>query len=55
MSQKCIWEYDKWDEYHMSECKHEFVFTDGDWENCGFKFCPYCGLPIEFAPVEEEL
>ena len=42
----CLWVPDK-DGIWTSECNHKFFFdTDGPHEN-GFKFCPYCGKPLE--------
>ena len=42
----CLWVPDE-DGVWTSECNNKFFFdTDGPHEN-GFKFCPYCGKPLE--------
>jgi rRNA maturation endonuclease Nob1 len=43
----CVWKEDE--EYGMWEtgCKNAFEFIEGDIKENSFKFCPYCGSPIE--------
>lgn len=43
--QTCVW-VDQDSHWYESACNNAFVFNDdGPTEN-GFKFCPYCGLPL---------
>jgi len=34
--------------------RRSFVFNDGGPQANGFRFCPYCGMPLEEIPYEEE-
>lgn len=44
----CVWTFDDIDCFYEVPCKETtFMFTDGDELIDGFKFCPYCGLPIK--------
>lgn len=35
-------------------CQHLFTLFDGTPEENNFKFCPFCGKPLESVPVEQE-
>ncbi len=44
----CTWSRDADDDMYESSCKHSFYFVDETLVgNTDFKWCPYCGLPIE--------
>lgn len=50
---KCEW-IDSHEDGWTTDCGNAFVFNDeGPTEN-GFKFCPYCGKPLEVAPFGED-
>lgn len=55
----CKWREDgyKWDGYGYWEtgCDNLFQFNTGGPEENRFKFCPYCGKPIEVVENEKEL
>ena len=44
----CAWSRDADDDMYESDCGNSFYFVDEDLRgNPTFKWCPYCGLPIE--------
>lgn len=46
----CIWKHESYkDEYDywFTECGHQHIFNSGTAEENEFKFCPYCGKPIQ--------
>lgn len=46
----CSWDCDGGREdggYYESDCGYTFSFTDDGLEENGFKFCPFCGKPIQ--------
>ena len=43
--QTCKWEQNA-DGVWETECDEMFIFNDGNPEENGFKYCPYCGIPI---------
>lgn len=45
MSEKCEWEW-YYDGFYTTACGQSFCFNDGDLEEPGFDFCPYCGKKI---------
>ena len=61
--QTCAWTMDAWDEDSVYEtaCGQTFMLTDPTTlAEHGFKFCVYCGRPVEevrtdrFAEVSDE-
>ena len=47
----CNWLFSEEHTYH-TECGsiHSFPQGDGDLEGSDFRFCPYCGKPLNHAP-----
>lgn len=54
-SSDCSWDCDSREDsgYYQSDCGHTFSFTDEGVEENGFKFCPFCGKPIEAVYHDE--
>lgn len=48
----CTWRYDDSDDYYETNCGQAFTFIDGGPKLNRFRFCPYCGKPIQ-QPVKE--
>lgn len=46
LAHSCTWEPDD-DGIWNTTCKKQFVFNDDGPHENGFKFCPYCGKPLE--------
>ncbi|MBP8282549.1 MAG: hypothetical protein KAX46_01325 [Chromatiaceae bacterium] len=38
----CSWDDDEDGNYYTA-CRHTFIFIDGNFEENGFIFCPFCG------------
>lgn len=50
MRDKCRWkisEDHEYEEHYETKCGDRFGFIDGQKRYEDFKFCPYCGKPIE--------
>ena len=47
----CVWNEDApdWSMWETT-CGNAFTFNDGGPTDNDFKFCPYCGNPIESSP-----
>jgi hypothetical protein len=50
--QHCIWRWD-YDGYYKTGCNNMFQFTEDGIRENSFRFCPYCGKPIEEAEEDE--
>ena len=52
----CRWTYDSWHDHYDTACDNAAVFGEGDVLANEYKFCPYCGKPIEVVPevVEDD-
>ena len=48
---KAKWEKINW-KYYCSNCKHE-AYSDSEWEEQFFEYCPFCGKAIEIDPNDE--
>jgi len=50
LNRECIWEYDDdgcWAASCDTDRSKTFYFTDDGPKENGFKFCPYCGKPLQ--------
>jgi hypothetical protein len=55
MSDKCTWGYDEWEDNWDTDCGNKFQLYDGGPIDNEFKFCCYCGKPVdEYTENEEE-
>jgi len=43
---RCGWHLDG-ESFYESECANAFEFNDAGPKENGFRFCPYCGKPID--------
>ena len=46
----CAWQLDD-DGVFETQCGGYFGFTEGNVEDTRFRFCPYCGAPIDRLPT----
>ena len=52
--EKCVWAQDDWDcDVWATDCGKHFSIIEGTPTENSFRFCCYCGKPIEEAPYEE--
>ncbi len=42
----CIWECDD-DSSYSTDCGYEFMLNEGNPEENGMKFCPFCGRKLD--------
>lgn len=51
----CEWLVDRWDDVMQeTTCGHMFTFFEGGVSSNGFKYCPFCGGPIEVVEESED-
>lgn len=54
MNETCVWFMNE-DIIWLTGCRNHFDFIDASGpEANGFVFCPFCGYPIQIAPVSKE-
>ena len=42
-TEKCKWELDTDDCYYETDCGNAFTLLEGNLDENGFLYCPYCG------------
>lgn len=47
MIDMCIWRFNEDTGKYDAGCGSEFYFTDGDADDNGFDYCPFCGEYIK--------
>lgn len=51
----CVWEQDEDSgDYYSTSCGRVFCITEGTPSENSFKFCAFCGNPIEEVPYKPE-
>jgi len=54
MRKECVWRKISTDEWRSS-CGNDYLLFDELPARIGWKFCPFCGLPLrEVTPFKEE-
>lgn len=52
--EKCVWSQDDWDsDVWGTGCGNYFSIIEGTPTENDFRFCCYCGKPVDEAPCEE--
>ena len=49
----CTWEDEGDGYYNPGCCSDAFMFNEGTATENGFKFCPFCGKPLEDLPYKD--